>query len=520
MTAGLQSSLAQLQRRVLAGREEQARAFVMGSRLVGGTGLSLRFQPARPIEVVRIHVQSTAPGEGGGTYDPAHYTSREDVDCRGSKVQDYDVTLDPAERYYVWVIPLVRDGAGAYSERIDEAEFLDMAPEGDALWETVGTAASTMAAHLAAPDPHPQYLTPAEGSAAYDALGAAATATTTAAAALASHEADTTAIHGIANTANLVLTSDTRLSDARTPTAHAATHAPSGSDPLDAYYRALADGDFPGGISSTGTVDFSSASFMAIPSSVEVGGPLVWTGGSTAFITGLPSGAGNVTNLDADKLDGQHGSYHLDRAHHTGTQAIGTITGIVPLAQGGTNADNSSQSANTVFAGPSSGGAGAMSIRALVAADIPLIGAAKVTPGTFDSADTDITSALGRVKLSSPLADSANFSHFDFATTTGYALRQTNTGATIINTPTGGTISFAFQSAVIWQIDGSGHLVPTGTRNVTISGALKHTGTTAGFFNTAATTKQTVTGAKGGNAALASLLTALAAYGLITDSST
>ena len=32
--------------------------------------------------------------------------------------------------------------------------------------------------------------------------------------------------------------------------------------------------------------------------------------------------------------------------------------------------------------------------------------------------------------------------------------------------------------------------------------------------------KQTVTGSKGGNAALASLMTALAAYGLVTDTTT
>jgi len=36
--------------------------------------------------------------------------------------------------------------------------------------------------------------------------------------ALATHEADTTSVHGITNTANLVLTADSRLSDARTPT--------------------------------------------------------------------------------------------------------------------------------------------------------------------------------------------------------------------------------------------------------------------------------------------------------------
>lgn len=40
-----------------------------------------------------------------------------------------------------------------------------------------------------------------------------------------------------------------------------------------------------------------------------------------------------------------------------------------------------------------------------------------------------------------------------------------------------------------------------------------------GFFASAGTTKQTVTGSRGGNAALASLLTALAGYGLITNSS-
>jgi hypothetical protein len=46
------------------------------------------------------------------------------------------------------------------------------------------------------------------------------------------------------------------------------------------------------------------------------------------------------------------------------------------------------------------------------------------------------------------------------------------------------------------------------------------TGTAVGFHSTAPIAKPTVTGSRGGNAALASLLTALANYGLITDSST
>jgi hypothetical protein len=39
-------------------------------------------------------------------------------------------------------------------------------------------------------------------------------------------------VHGIADTADLVLTGDARLSDARTPTAHAASHATAGSDAI------------------------------------------------------------------------------------------------------------------------------------------------------------------------------------------------------------------------------------------------------------------------------------------------
>ena len=40
----------------------------------------------------------------------------------------------------------------------------------------------------------------------------------------------------------------------------------------------------------------------------------------------VTSSSAVVTNLDADLLDGQHGSYYLARANHTGTQAASTVT--------------------------------------------------------------------------------------------------------------------------------------------------------------------------------------------------
>ncbi len=57
-------------------------------------------------------------------------------------------------------------------------------------------------------------------------------------------------------------------------------------------------------------------------------------------------------------------------------------------------------------------------------------------------------------------------------------------------------------------------------KTLTIHGALKHTGSTLGFYNTSPIAKPTVTGAKGGNAALTSLVTQLANLGIITNSTT
>jgi predicted secreted protein len=54
---------------------------------------------------------------------------------------------------------------------------------------------------------------------------------------------------------------------------------------------------------------------------------------------------------------------------------------------------------------------------------------------------------------------------------------------------------------------------------VDIDGALNHDGSTAGFLGATPITRPTVTGSRGGNAALASALTALENLGLITDSS-
>lgn len=89
--------------------------------------------------------------------------------------------------------------------------------------DPAGTASASMAAHLASADPHPQYQTPAEGDARYWPL----TTDLATQAELDTHAALTTTAHG-----GIVASTDPRLSDARTPAAHAASHAAAGSDPL------------------------------------------------------------------------------------------------------------------------------------------------------------------------------------------------------------------------------------------------------------------------------------------------
>lgn len=56
--------------------------------------------------------------------------------------------------------------------------------------------------------------------------------------------------------------------------------------------------------------------------------------------------------------------------------------------------------------------------------------------------------------------------------------------------------------------------------NLIVALALRHLGSTLGFYGATAVAKPTVTGSRGGNAALASLLTSLSTLGLVTDSTT
>ncbi len=76
------------------------------------------------------------------------------------------------------------------------------------------------------------------------------------------------------------------------------------------------------------------------------------------------------------------------------------VSGQLALARGGTGLDGSAGNAiNLVLASPGSGGAGALSLRALVAADIPALDAAKITTGTVATARLGSGAASATVHL-------------------------------------------------------------------------------------------------------------------------
>ena len=84
-------------------------------------------------------------------------------------------------------------------------------------------------------------------------------------------------------------------------------------------------------------------------------------------------------------------------------------------------------------------------------------------------------------------------------------------GVKVVGAPDEATVRLQGTS----NIDDSGN----GTNDVTIQ-TLGAAGGTASFYGAAPQPQPTITGAKGGNAALASLITQLAALGLITDGTT
>lgn len=175
---------------------------------------------------------------------------------------DYKVDWLPhLQAAYDYLHGLITGGA-PHTHEIADVTGLQGALDGK---EAAGVAAAAVAAHEAAGDPHPQYLTAAEGDAAYEALGAVATHAAQADPHPAyQRESEKDAANGYAgldgssklngaqqkygSAANTAAEgNDVRLSDARTPLAHKTSHENGGTDEISVAGLSglLADGQTP-----------------------------------------------------------------------------------------------------------------------------------------------------------------------------------------------------------------------------------------------------------------------------------
>jgi hypothetical protein len=139
------------------------------------------------------------------------------------------------------------------------------------------------------------------------------------------HTGASTSVHGIANTADLVLTGDARLSDARTPTAHKSTHAIGGTDVLS--------------LSDIGAYAASNPSNFVDATGAAAAAPVQSVAGKTGAVTLAKAdvGLGNVDNTtDLNKPISTATQTALDAkvsSDPTGITGADQITNMVSLTQ-------------------------------------------------------------------------------------------------------------------------------------------------------------------------------------------
>ena len=239
--------------------------------------------------------------------------------------------------------------------------------------------ADGIAAHEAAADPHPQYLTSAEGAAAYAPISHthAASDVTSGTFPIARLPV---AASGVTSSTEVVRADDSRLSDARTPTAH--THPASQISDSTAAGRALltaADAAAQRSSLGLGSAALSATSDFAPASHVGAGG--------SAHAVATTSTAGFMSAADKAKLDGIASGATANTGTVTSVglslPSIFSVSGSPVTTSGTLTGTLATQSANLVWAGPSTGSPAAPTFRALVSADIPGLDASKITSGTF-----------------------------------------------------------------------------------------------------------------------------------------
>lgn len=115
---------------------------------INGTSIAVKLFASSSAPVVRVHVQSSATGEGGAIYDPVNFTEQQTIDCREGLLQDAVIAgVNPKEVYTIFLIPIqydlsgtevVYDGGGGRPDRMAVVQFPALGGDADTLQGEAG----------------------------------------------------------------------------------------------------------------------------------------------------------------------------------------------------------------------------------------------------------------------------------------------------------------------------------------------------------------------------------------------
>lgn len=81
---------------------------------VPGATVDLRFKASLSTEYVQKHVQSTGLSKGGQTYSATDYVSSDRISCLTDRQQDTTVPRNGVDRYFIFLVPVLRMPDGTY----------------------------------------------------------------------------------------------------------------------------------------------------------------------------------------------------------------------------------------------------------------------------------------------------------------------------------------------------------------------------------------------------------------------
>lgn len=303
------------------------------------------------------------------------------------------------------------------------------------------------------------------------------------------HAAATTGVHGIADTGSLILEGDARLTDARTPLPHVASHY-TGADALSLD---LIPGTLPlASIAQGATGQVLLGATGAAPAYGQIADAHIDNAAAIAW-TKLSKAGSSLADLAvrsaADLVSGHLAAARLPTGALTwDTGLTGGFSNDITVPNGVRLATASGVSA-FVAIGTLSGTAGAKLHVASTSA----------AQGIYQRQNnTNNVSVIFRTTSAADVSSDVYIGQGnvgEFAVGTGADLR---------------TVGFRVTSS-------NGN---TRMAQALITGAIDHDGTTLGLLGAAPVARQVLTGSRGGNAALQSVISALVAYGLATDTTT